>query len=99
MDYNQNSYDEVYNEPEPQLNICGLIGTIIGAIAFCINPCYILSIAAIALGIIGLCLKDMKRALAFWAIGLGIGAIIFQVVADTLLSVFSMGLGSISYFC
>ncbi len=62
-----------------------------GIACFFINPCYLTCIAAIVLGIIGLC-QPGKKTLATVGLILGGVGIIAQFIVDLVLSIFTGGL-------
>lgn len=64
---------------------------ILGIASFFCNPLYLFGFLAVVLGIIALC-KGQSKGRAVWGIVLGFAGIIAQIVADLLLSVFTMGL-------
>ncbi len=74
-------------------NGIAIASLICGIVAFLINPLYIVSIAAIVLGIIGLANAHISPK-TFAVIGLILGFVSWgvQFVADLILSIFTFGL-------
>lgn len=111
MDYNQNNYNQDnYQEnyyqdpygyvPEPQKQSgIGIAAMVLGIVAFFVNPLYLCSLTALILGIIGACKKDSKKGCAITGIILGVVSVMWQIVFDFVLSIFTGGLGIVSFFC
>jgi len=68
-----------------------------GIVCFFFNPLYLVCLAAIVLGIVGLC-KPGSKSMAGWGLGLGIIGGIAQFALDLLITIFSFGLGFFSFF-
>ena len=81
-------------EPKKPLHPLSLISFILGLVGFLFNPLYLMPVASIATGIIGICLAKDSRSKTFSGIGIGLGAVSFvaQLIADILLSVISFGI-------
>ena len=71
--------------------VCGIASLII-------NPCYLVSLAAIVLGIIGLSLRCGGKGMALAGLLVGSGSIVIWVIIDTIATIVSGGLGFFSYF-
>ena len=110
MDYNNNynddttnTYDSTYTTYEevagPEKNTIALVAMILGIVGFLLDPLYLVSVAAIILGIIGVCKKNApRRGMAIAGIILGGVSMACQMLVDTLLTIFT-GIGVISIFC
>ncbi len=61
-----------------------------GIACFFINPLYLTCLAAVVLGIVGLCMPG-KKALAGVGIALGVVGFVVQFIIDIILSIFTMG--------
>lgn len=66
--------------------ICGLVS------AVCLNPCYLTSVAAIVLGIVGLAKNKNPKWMSITGIAVGAGAIIVWLILDTIMAPFTLGL-------
>lgn len=72
--------------------ICGIFGF------FC-SPFYLVNLAAIILGIVGLATANGRpKGMATAGLILGITGAIWQFVMDIILTIFTMGFGGISFF-
>ena len=90
------SYVVVEKKPSNGLAIAALVCGLVAL--FCINPAYLVSIAAVILGIIALCTKCRSKAMAIVGLCLGAGSILWGLLMDTLATIFTGGLGFVSYF-
>ena len=73
--------------------ICGIVGIC------CCNPMYLMNLAAIVLGIVGIATAhDRPKGMAIAGLCMGIGGILLQFVADLLITIFSFGTGFFSFF-
>ena len=72
---------------------------VLGIIAFFINPLYILSILAIIFGAIGSGKNSSKKGSARVGIVLGIISLIIQFSLDLVITIFTFGMGGISFCC
>lgn len=111
-DYNQNNYMqqntyqdpyrtydyEVYGPPMKQSGI-GIAGMILGILGFFLNPLYLCSLLAIIFGIVGCCKNNVKKGCAIAAVILGPCSLIWQIIIDFVFTIFTMGFGSVSFFC
>ena len=75
----------------PKKNGAAIASLICGIIAFLINPLYLVSVAGIVTGIVGLCSQGSKGK-AVVGIILSFIALAIQIVLDIILSVFTFGL-------
>ncbi len=102
MDYNNgNGYsyaDEYSGEPQKNSGV-GIAAMICGIVAFFIDPLYVTSLAALIMGIIGVCDKTHKKGMAIAGIILAVVSGICQIMMDIFLTVFSAGIGTFSLFC
>ena len=96
QDYNYNQEPQ-YQAPQPQpqpkkakgVSVAALV---CGITCFFCNPCYIVCLAAIICGIVGIATsKEEPKGMAIAGLCLGIAGIICQFIADAILSVFTMG--------
>ncbi len=99
-DYEMPDYD--YN-PQPVVpqteKTIGLVSLILGAVAFIFNPIYGMSIAAIITGIVGIATAGGRpKTKATIGLVLGIVSILIQCIVDSLITIFTMGFGGISFF-
>lgn len=76
-------------------NGVGVAALVCGIICFFCNPFYLVCLAAVILGIVGLCQAGKPKGAAIAGLILGIAGTITQVIIDFLLSIFTMG---ISFF-
>ena len=77
---------------EKKVSGVAIAALICGCVGFLINPFYLVSIAAIVLGIVGLALPNRPKGMALAGLLTGIGSAVCQFVLDLVLSVFTMGL-------
>ena len=103
-----------YNVPQPYIppqqyyaapqydtskdGIC-MAGLILGIVAFFINPLYIVSILAIIFGAMGMNSRSINASKAKVGLILGIASIGAQFVFDLLITIFTFGMGGISFCC
>lgn|GEM_PF-5425710 len=85
------------NEKKDLTTVCTL-SLVLGIVAFFCNPLYLMPIAAIVLGIVGIVNGGSKKGLAIAGLICGVLAIPAQVIADTILSVATMGIGFFVWF-
>ncbi len=84
--------------PQPQKSNTLCVAALIAGIAgFFINPLYIVSIAAVVLGIIGIANKSDGKTMAIAGICLGGVSLVSQFTLDLLLTIFSMGMGACTF--
>lgn len=83
---NQNYY--VQEEPKKGLSVASLVCGIISY--FCCNPLYLVSIAAVILGIVALCKKESK-GMAIAGLVLGGMSILVCFIVDLCLIPFTFG--------
>lgn len=103
---NQNQYNgsnqyysqPVYQPPVKTTNGVGIAALVCGIAGFFINPLYLVSAAAIILGIVGLCLKGKSKGTAIAGLILGICACAIQLIIDIIITVFSFGVGFFTFF-
>ena len=74
-------------EPEKKSNGLGIASFVCGLIAIlgCCNPFYLVSLAALILGIVGVCMKDAPKGMAITGIILGVLAVIIWLPIEILL--------------
>lgn len=89
--YYQPPYQPQYQQPN-RSNGVGTAALVCGVVGFLFNPVYVVSIAAVVLGIIGLCMKGKKKGTATAGLILGFSSFIVQFILDLLLSVVTFGL-------
>ena len=78
--------------------IC-LAALICGLISIFIDPLYLVSIAAVVLGVVGLSGAYEKRGMAIAGIILGGASIVVQIILDIIVTIFSGGIGLFSFCC
>lgn len=83
---------------EKKVSGVAIAALICGCVGFIINPFYLVSVAAIVLGIVGLALPNSPKGMSLAGLLTGIGSIVWQIILDTLLTIFTMGLGFFSAF-
>lgn len=78
---------------EKKSNGVAIASLVCGLISFfgCCNPFYLVSLAAIVLGIVGLTQKGSGKGMATAGLILGIAAILIWVVVDIILLPFTFG--------
>lgn len=97
--YSQPVYNRpIYQEPIKKTNGVGIAALCCGIAGFFINPIYLVSLAAVILGIVGLCMKGKSKGMAVAGLILGICACICQLIIDIIVTVFSFGIGFITFF-
>lgn len=99
MDYNQNAYDNSYEYVEPQKNTIGMVGMILAIVAIFINPLSLMPLAALILSIIGVCQKNKVKGMAIAGIIISIVASILQVTVDSVITIFTAGIGAFAFLC
>lgn len=72
---------------------------ILGIVGFFINPVYICSILAIVFGAIGMKSEGQNAGKAKVGLILGIVAIGIQILADTIITIITLGAGGFSFCC
>lgn len=72
---------------------------ILGIVGFFVNPVYVVSILAIIFGAIGMKSTGTNAGKAKVGLVLGIVAICIQIVLDFILTIFTAGMGGISFCC
>lgn len=72
---------------------------VLGIVGFFINPIYVVSILAIIFGAIGLNSTGPNSGKAQTGIILGVIAICVQIALDCVLTLFTAGLGGVSFCC
>ena len=94
--YNQPPQPQPYYQQPPvqqkSTNGVGVASFVCGLICFLCNPFYLICLAAVILGIVGLCQAGKPKGLAAAGLILGIFGTITQVILDLVLSVFTLGL-------
>lgn len=95
---NQN-YNQPPQTPQPVVqnnnttsNGVGIASFICGLSCFLCNPLYLVCLAAIVLGIVGLCQAGKSKGFAIAGLILGIVGSVTQFILDLILSVFTFGL-------
>ena len=79
-------------KPKPQHSKIAIAALICGGVGFIFNPMYLVTLAAIILGIMGIVnAKDGPKGMAIAGLVLGCIALPIQLVTDTILSVFTFG--------
>ena len=81
---------------KPKTNACGLISLILACVALVFNPLYLLPIAAVILGVIGLIIGITKKAPIGTSIAgliLGVVFIGVQFLVDLIITLLTFGLG------
>ena len=100
--YQQNAYTQnsrpVNNANDGKDGLC-MASLILGIIGFFINPLYILSILAIVFGIIGMNSTSANADKAKVGLILGIASLCLQFIVDLLLTIFTFGMGGVSFCC
>lgn len=84
------------NDSKDTLSITSLI---LGIVGFLVNPLYIVSVLAIIFGAIGMNSNGVHKGKGKVGLILGIIAICLQVVVDFILTIFTAGVGGISFCC
>ncbi len=84
-------------EEQNKSNSVAIAALCCGIACFFINPLYLTCLAAIILGIVGLC-KPGKKLLAGLGLGLGIAGTIAQFIVDCIITVLSFGVGMFTFF-
>ena len=79
-------------------SVCSIIALVCGIVAYFFNPCYLPCLAAVILGIVGLCRKESLKGMAIAGIILGAVAVPAQIIADTIITILTAGLGFFVYF-
>lgn len=93
-DYNQYTYEQ---QQDKQTNGPGLASLICGIVGFVLNPLYLVSLAAIITGIVGLAGSASKpKDTAVAGLILGIISLCAQIALDAILSVVTLGVCSCS---
>lgn len=89
-----NQFNQIPTQPEaPKNSGVAIAALVCGIVGFFINPVYLVSLAAIILGIVGLAAKDNQpKGMATTGLVLGCVSLVMQFIADLLLSVFTLGL-------
>ena len=103
-----------YNVPQPYIpqqqyyappqydtskdGIC-MAALILGIVAFFINPIYAVSILAIIFGAMGMNSRSINASKAKVGLILGIASIGVQFIFDLLITIFTFGVGGISFCC
>ena len=73
--------------------ICGIVGVC------CCNPFYLMNLAAVVLGIIGIATaKDRPKGMAIAGLILGISGVLVQIIGDLVITICSFGTGFFSFF-
>lgn len=72
---------------------------VLGILGFFINPCYIMSILAIVFGAVGKGKPCSNAGQGRTGMILGIIAIIVQLVIDIIITIFSAGIGFVTFCC
>ncbi len=65
--------------------VCGLVSF------FCCNPLYLVSIAAIILGIVAICKENESKGMAIAGLCLGGASILIGIIVDICLIPFTLG--------
>jgi len=87
---NQNYYAP--QPPQKKSNGCSVASLVCGIIAFlCFNPLYLVSIAAIVLGAVGISKHDDSKGMAVTGLIIGVVSIVTSFIIDLCLSIFTMG--------
>ena len=82
--YNTNNYNNYY--VQPQSNGVSIASLVCGIISFfCCNPLYLVSVAAVVLGIVGICKRNSSTGMAVVGLILGALSVIICIVIDILL--------------
>lgn len=92
MDQQQNNNDNSKD------GLC-VASFVLGIVGFFINPIYVVSILAIVFGAIGLNSKGPNAKKAEIGLILGVIAICVQIALDVVLTLFTAGLGGVSFCC
>ncbi len=72
---------------------------VLGIVGFFLNPIYVCSILAIVFGAIGMKPNGPKCNMAKVGLGLGIGSLVFQFLADFFVTIITLGTGAFSFCC
>lgn len=95
----QPRYNVVYQQPVVQPSSGAATAALIcGILAFVVNPMYIVSFIAIITGFVGNSKKYSNKGLAVAGLILGFLSLATQLVVDLLVTIFSFGMGFISFF-
>jgi hypothetical protein len=85
-------------EPKKKESGVGLASVICGGVAFLFNPLYLVSLAAVILGIIGIAKANSRpKTMAIVGLCLGGALIVLGIVWDVLITIFSAGIGIFSF--
>ncbi len=98
-DFDRRAYAEQMANPNRQdyESVC-VLAFVFGLVGFLFNPLYLISLAAIILGIIGHSNNGSKASLGMAGWILGLCSLIFQIAFDFICAVSTCGVGMISIF-
>lgn len=90
---------EVYVVEEKKSgNGLGIAALVCGIVSFCcLNPLYLVSAAAIILGIVALCKKGENKVMPIVGLCLGGGSLLLGMVVDIIITICTMGAGFFSF--
>ena len=92
---NQYNYTPV---PVKRNNGVAIAALVCGIISIVFSPLGLVSLAAIVLGIVGICLPGTSKGMSITGLVLGVASPIVHFVVDTILSTISFGLLSFLFF-
>ncbi|MBR2750760.1 MAG: hypothetical protein IKM88_17245 [Lachnospiraceae bacterium] len=98
-DYDRQQYAQrMANAGRPDYEAVCVLAFVFGVLGFFFDPLYLISLAAIILGIIGHANNGTKKSLGMAGWILGICSCFFQIVMDYICMVSTCGVGAISIF-
>lgn len=90
-----NAYAPVNTEGD---GLC-IASLVLGIVAFFFNPFYVPAVLAIVFGAVGMGKNSSKQSMAKAGLICGVSALAWQFLLDLLLTIFSFGMGGVSFCC
>ena len=100
MDSNNNNFNPSPQVEKPKTHGVAIAALVCGIVSWFINPLYLVVLAAIVLGIVGLIITkgSTNKILSGVGLGLGVLGMIVQIILDIIITFFTGGLGVCSLF-